>query len=247
MRSPLVAQLAHVELLVPDAAGAIGALVGAHALAFAAAHAGSAFLRGSEDWLRYSLKVTDAAALGVGHVAWRTSSAETLRQAVAALAASGRGLGWTAGDVGHGPSYRFQGPSGHVHEVLWEAEGAPADGPGRPTALAGLDHVTLTGPSAPERDAAFFADVLGFRRVPGPPADERTGVRLAATGGGFDLEVVAAAPGCARGLHHVGMRRSDVARAPGVSALAPALAALGIAAADGRAATVSPAFPAPTA
>lgn len=201
MGRPLVSHLAHVGLLAPDPAEAIHDLVATHALAFVAAEGRSAYLRGSDDVLRYSLKVTDAPATGVGHVAWRSRDPRALHDAVVALAASGRGLGWIAGDVGHGPAYRFQGPSGHVHELLWEADPGVRGDPARPTALARLDHVTLTSAFAPELDAAFLADLLGFRRLAGA-----AGARLSASGDAFEIAFVAAPHGGGRGLHHVGMR-----------------------------------------
>jgi hypothetical protein len=108
---------------------------------------------------------------------------------VAALAACGRGLGWTAGDLGHGAAYRFQGPSGHIHELLWEADPAPAAV--HATAFACLDHVTLACGLDPERDAAFFVDVLGFSRH----AAGSVGVRLSAAGDSPELALVVAEDG----------------------------------------------------
>jgi hypothetical protein len=32
----------------------------------------------------------------------------------------GCGIGWTDGDEGHGPAYRFSSPDGHVFELYYE-------------------------------------------------------------------------------------------------------------------------------
>lgn len=225
----LVAHLAHVEVLQPDPAEAIHGLIAARSLAFVAAQGPSTYLRGSADVLSYSLKVTPAPHGGVGHVAWRSAGPDALRRAVGALAASGRGLGWIEGDVGHGPAYRFQGPSGHVHELLWEAEPGPSGDPAATTALERLDHVALTCPFAPERDADFLSTLLGFRRVAGP-----AGVALSATGDACEVVFLAAGDASARGgLHHVGMRPAPHAGGP------PVPGGLHIEATPG----VSPAFP----
>jgi hypothetical protein len=164
MASPLVSHLAHVELLAPDAARVIRRLLDDEGLVVACALGGSAFLRGGADPLGYSVKVTEAATAAVGHVAWRSRGPDELERAVAALAASGRGLGWTAGDVGHGPAYRFQSPSGHVHELLWEAVEAPMPVAG----AVRLDHVTLPCPGDPADAARYFVRVLAFAATPAP-------------------------------------------------------------------------------
>ena len=63
----------------------------------------SVFLRGWGDYQRYSLKLTEAPEPGLGHLAIRARSAESLTRRVAAVEAAGRGIGWIDGDVGHGP------------------------------------------------------------------------------------------------------------------------------------------------
>ena len=51
-----------------------------------------------------------------------------LERRVAAIERAGLGIGWTDGDVGHGPAYRFTDPDGHVFEVYYETERyRPAD------------------------------------------------------------------------------------------------------------------------
>ena len=55
-------------------------------------------------------------------MALRTWSPEALERRVAAVEAAGLGLGWSEGDVGHGPAYRCTDPDGHVFELLYEVE-----------------------------------------------------------------------------------------------------------------------------
>jgi catechol 2,3-dioxygenase len=50
----------------------------------------------------------------------RVASPDALARRVAAIEAAGFGLGWVAGDLGHGRAYRFQDPFGHVFELYWD-------------------------------------------------------------------------------------------------------------------------------
>jgi len=68
------------------------------------------------------LKLTEALEPGLGHVGWRTCSAEALDSRVAVLQASGAGVGWLDTSTGHGPAYRCHAPEGHVNELSWEIE-----------------------------------------------------------------------------------------------------------------------------
>lgn len=202
MAPALVSGLAHVELLSPDPVQTARFLVGVGALTLVSADRRSSYLRAGDDPYSYSLQLTAADVASVGHVAWRASSPRALTEAVAALAASGRGLGWTPGDVGHGPAYRFQSPSGHVHELLWEADPRPPDRAGVATTLRGLDHVALTCTADPARDAGFFAGTLAFRRI---PSAEDAVALLSATGEAYHLGFVATRSAPRRGLDHLGM------------------------------------------
>ena len=83
---------------------------------------GSVYLRGWDDYERYSLKLTEAKTSGLGHVAFRARSPQALERRVAALQSSGLGIGWSEGDLGHGPAYRFHDPDGHVVELYYETE-----------------------------------------------------------------------------------------------------------------------------
>ncbi len=74
----------------------------------------------------------------MGHFAYRATSPEALQHRVGIIEASGRGKGWTEGDLGHGPAYAFTTPDGHNMEIYYETEwykaaagaGARAEEPG---------------------------------------------------------------------------------------------------------------------
>ena len=94
---------------------------------------------------------------------------------VAAVEATGLGEGWTDGDLGRGPSYRFRDPDGHVFELYYECErydaaAAPAPAlknvPGRYTgrgcAIKRLDHVNVLAADV-RANREFCVDALGYR------------------------------------------------------------------------------------
>ena len=117
-----VAHIAHAELLTPKPEESLRFFVEVLGMEEEARDGGSVYLRGWGDYLRYSLKLTESAQAGIGHVALRTWSPEALERRVAAVEATGLGTGWTDGDVGHGRSYRFTDPDGHAFELFYEAE-----------------------------------------------------------------------------------------------------------------------------
>ena len=84
----------------------------------ATGRASRSYLRGWGDYLRYSLKLTEAPQAGMGHMALRAASPEALDRTVATVEATGHGIEWIDGDVGHGPAYRFHDPDGHVFELI---------------------------------------------------------------------------------------------------------------------------------
>ncbi|MDQ7830030.1 MAG: catechol 2,3-dioxygenase [Armatimonadota bacterium] len=175
MTQPAVAQLAHVEILtaVPDRTlWFFRELLGMEETTRSGR---SVYLRAYEDFYHHTLVVTEAAGPGLGHIAWRTASAEALQDAVRRLEAGGYGCGWSDGGPGHGPAYRFQTPDGHPMELVWEVEyyrapeemrtalrNRPQKRPLRGVPVRRLDHVNLmAGQVAPVRQ--FLQEYLGFR------------------------------------------------------------------------------------
>ena len=122
MTEPLheIAHISHAELLTPNPQESLRFFVDVLGMEIEAREGQSAFLRGWGDYQRYCLKLTESDTSGMAHMALRTWSPEALERRVAAVEAAGLGLGWSEGDVGHGPAYRCTDPDGHVFELLYE-------------------------------------------------------------------------------------------------------------------------------
>ena len=58
----------------------------------------------------------------MSHMAFRARSPQALERRVAALKGSGYEIGWTDGDLGHGPAFAFHDPDGHEVEIYYETE-----------------------------------------------------------------------------------------------------------------------------
>ena len=170
-----VVQLAHVELLTPDPEGTLWFFKELLGMEETIRVGQSVYLRAYEDWYHHSLKITEAPQPGLGHIAWRTASAEALERRVKILEASGLGKGWIDGDLGHGPAYRFTTPDGHVMELLFEVDyyqappekksklkNRPSKKPLRGIPVRRIDHVNcLCSNVTPNR--RFMEDALGFK------------------------------------------------------------------------------------
>ena len=174
------AHLGHVEVLTDRFDDSLDFFTRVYGLTETARGTGesggrAAYLRAWDDYERHTLKLTEADATGVGHVAYRTNSPQALERRVAAIEAMGCGEGWHEGDEGHGPAYRFRSPDGHLFELYWETrpfEPGEADRPAlknmasrfhaRGAAPRRLDHVNLLAADvAAIRD--FMRGALGSR------------------------------------------------------------------------------------
>lgn len=174
MSNHMLSQLAHVEILSPRPAETVAFLDHLLGLEISERAGQSVYLRGWGEFFHHSLKVTESAHAGLGHVGWRTESAEDLAELAQALATTGQGMGWVDGDRGHGPAYRFHSPDNHVNEVFWEVDrwqappelqspspDRPQKYTGRGAALRWLHHVNLNA-SDVGACSAFFQQHLGF-------------------------------------------------------------------------------------
>jgi len=212
-----VAHIAHAELYTPTPDESLGFFVDVLGMEEEARDGQSVYLRGWGDYLRYSLKLTEAPRPGLGHVALRAWSPGALERRVAAVAATGLGTGWTDGDIGHGPAYRFTDPDGHVFELFYEAEryeapphlapswrNQPQRYVGRGAAVKRLDHVNLLAADVrPTRE--FCQDVLGYRLYERIEIDDgtETGAWMSLTIAAHELIYVADAYGARGRLHHL--------------------------------------------
>lgn len=175
MTEHLLSQLAHVEIFSPQPAETVTFFEQQLGLEISERFGQSVYMRGWGEFFHHSVKVTEAAHPGLGHVGWRAESAEDLVNVAQTLAATDKGLGWIDGDRGYGPAYRFRSPDGHLNEVFWEVEHwqAPAelkstlrDRPqkytGRGAAARWLNHVNLSASNV-QACREFFQQHLGFR------------------------------------------------------------------------------------
>ena len=87
-----VARIGHAELLTPKPEESLRFFVDVLGMEEEARDGQSVFLRGWGDYLRYSLKLTEAPRPGLGHVALRAWSPEALERRVAAIDETWSGL-----------------------------------------------------------------------------------------------------------------------------------------------------------
>jgi catechol 2,3-dioxygenase len=117
-----IAHIHHAELLTPFPQESERFFVELFGMQVVARAGQSVYLRGWGETQVCGLKLTEAPLPGLGHLALRAWDPDGLRRRVAAIEAVGLGEGWSEGDVGHGPAYRFRDPDGHLMEILYEAE-----------------------------------------------------------------------------------------------------------------------------
>jgi catechol 2,3-dioxygenase len=115
-----VAHLGHIELLTNKFEESLDFFVRVYGLTECGRDGDSAYLRAWDDYEFHSLKLTKSDTTGMAHCGYRTSSEAALHRRVKVIEEMGLGIGWTDGDLGHGPSYRFNSPDGHVFELYWE-------------------------------------------------------------------------------------------------------------------------------
>ena len=117
-----VAHLGHLELLTPKPEESLRFFVDVMGMTESGTRGESVFLRGWDDYERYSLKLTGSRTSGMGHAAFRARSPQALQRRVAALKESGQAVGWHEGELGHGPAFQFRDPDGHLLEIYYETE-----------------------------------------------------------------------------------------------------------------------------
>jgi catechol 2,3-dioxygenase len=225
-----VAHIGHAELLTPRPEESLRFFEDVLGMTREAREGQSVYLRGWGDYERYGLKLTESPQAGLGHLALRAWSPEALERRVAAIEAAGLGVGWTDGDLGHGPAYRFTDPDGHAMELYFETEkyeppeqlrpalkNQPQRYPGRGASVKRLDHVNVLAQDVrPNR--RFAEDVLGYRLYERIELDDGTeaGAWLSLTIAAHELIYVADALGLRGRLHHLAFwvdTREEVLRA----------------------------------
>jgi catechol 2,3-dioxygenase len=215
-----VTQLAHlgpVEMLTPKGEESLHFFVEIMGMEIEAQEGGATYLRGWGDYQRWSLKLTESDSSGMGYLGLRAWSPEALERRVAAVEATGLGEGWTDGDLGRGPSYRFRDPDGHAFELYYEVEryhapdhlrpalkNVPGKYTGRGCAIKRLDHINvLAADVRANRD--FCVDALGYRLYERIELDDgtETGAWMSASIAAHELIYTRDAYGARGRLHHV--------------------------------------------
>ena len=88
-----VAQLAHVELLTPKPDDTLWFFKELLGMEETTREGQSVYLRAYEDFYHHTLKVTESAQAGLGHVAWRTTSPQALERRARVIEGTGLGKG----------------------------------------------------------------------------------------------------------------------------------------------------------
>ena len=212
-----VAHLGHVELLTNKPQASLDFFVNVLGLTVSGREGQSVYLRAYDDYEFHTLKLTEASETGMRHVGYRASSAAALRRRIKAIEALGAGIGWTEGDMGHGPAYRFHDPDGHDFEIYYETrryEAPPAERPalknqpqrnhGRGCAVRRLDHFNLLAVDvAAIRD--FLPLALGSRITERIVLDDGTeaGTWFSHNNKSYDVAYTRDSTGTRGRFHHV--------------------------------------------
>ena len=212
-----VAHLGHLELLTPKLEESLRFFVDVMGMTESGRQGNSVYLRGWDDYERYSLQLTASTTSGLGHAAFRARSPQALQRRVAALEASGQAVGWHDGELGHGPAFRFHDPDGHLLELYYETEWYAAPpalrpalknqaqrNPFRGVNVRRIDHFNCLAVDI-RANREFFERTLGFRLTEQIVMDDGTeaGMWLTCTNKSYDFAYTREAHGVPGRFHHV--------------------------------------------
>src|ERR1700755_592474 len=100
-----LAHLGHMELLTPKPEASLKFFVDVMGMTVSGQKGESVYLRGWDDYERYSLKLTGSNTSGMEHMALRARSQQALERRVAALKGTEFAIGWVEGDMGPGAGF----------------------------------------------------------------------------------------------------------------------------------------------
>ena len=174
MANHLFSQLGHVELLSTDLEGSVDFFTNILGLEESARDGSSVYMRGWGEFHHHSLKLTASEESGLGHMAFRTDGPGEVDEVAELVDSMGYGIGFTDGDIGHGRTYQFNTPDGHLVEAFWDVEiwqappelrtvhkTRPQKYVTRGASSRRIDHVTVNcADPAPNRE---MFEALGFR------------------------------------------------------------------------------------
>ena len=212
-----LAHLGHLELFTPKPEESLRFFVDVMGMTESGREEDSVYLHAYDDYERHSLKLTASKLPGLGHVAYRTRSPQALERRVQALKGSGFEIGWTDGDLAHGPAFVCQDPDGHKIELYYETqwyqpspELRPAlknqaqRFPARGINVRRLDH--WNGLAADiEANRKFFETYLGFRLTEHIVLDNgsEAGIWMTCTNKSYDFAYTRDHTGSSGRFHHL--------------------------------------------
>ncbi len=217
-----VAHLAHVEIRSPRIGETVEFLTTILGLRESHRNGSAVYLRAWGDYYHHTLKVTEAAQAGLGHVAWRATSPRALERRVKVLNERGWGRGWAEGDVGHGPAFQFVDPAGHLMEILYEVDwyeapptwrtrlkNQPQKRPLTGIGTRRIDHVNLLARDV-SANRRFLENCLGFKlRERIVHSGVEMGAWLSVTALVHDIAYMRDAAGIDGRFHHVAFWLDD--------------------------------------
>ena len=225
-----IAHLGHLELFTPTPEESVHFFKNVLGLTESGRQRDSVYLRGWDDYERHTLKLTASKTSGMAHMAFRARSPQALERRVAAIESSGYGIGWTDGDLGHGPAYLFQDPDGHKVELYYETEwyeappelrpslkNQPQRSPAHGVSVRRLNSVECLAVDI-KANREFFEQYLGCRLTEQIVLNDgtETGMWMTFTNKGHDFSFVRDDTGTKARFHHVTYTvdsREDVLRA----------------------------------
>jgi catechol 2,3-dioxygenase len=212
-----VAHLGHLELLTPTPERSLSFFLDVLGMTESGRAGESVYLRGWDDYERYSLKLTGSNTSGLGHAAFRARSPKALARRVEALEAAGAGVGWVENELGHGPAYQFHDPDGHLLEIYYETEWYQAPPalkpslknqaqrfPARGVNVRRIDHFNCLAADI-KSNREFFQKTLGFRLTEQIVLDTgvEAGMWLTCTNKSYDFAYTLESHGAKGRFHHI--------------------------------------------
>jgi catechol 2,3-dioxygenase len=215
---PDIAHLGPVEMFTPKPQESLDFFVNIMGLEIEHREGQSVYMRGWDDYQRWSFKLTESSTSGMGHLGLRTWNPAALERRVALIEQSGLGEGWVEqGDHGLGPAYRFTDPDGHKFQIYYECDRyvpAPGNEPAlknvhgkyvsRGCAIKRLDHINILAADV-KANREFCVDTLGYRlyeRIERNDGSE-AGAWMSVTTAAHELIYTSDAYGARGRLHHV--------------------------------------------
>jgi catechol 2,3-dioxygenase len=173
---PDLAHLGPVEMFTPKPQESLDFFERIMGMDVVARAGQSVYLRGWDDYQRWSLKLTESQTSGMGYLGLRAWNAETLERRAALIEAAGLGEGWEdTGDLGIGRCYRFRDPDGHRFKLYCECERYDPPEQLRPAlknvhgrytargiAIKRLDHINILAADV-RANREFCVETLGYR------------------------------------------------------------------------------------